>query len=296
MKCFDIKKFRGIPLPNENEIMSSWNRGLDAPIVSIVCITYNQELCIHDAIRGFLIQMSKYSFEIIIHDDASTDTTQKIIEYYMGRYPNIIKLILQKENQFSNDPNSVLAIPFKAARGKYIALCEGDDFWIEPSKLQRQTEYLEENIDFSMCIHNAIVFNRFTDSQYLFNVNKVPSIIDTKDVIVKSWFTPTASFLFRRHGINMPQHKQINGDMLILFLNSLNGKIHYSDEVMSVYNYGAPSSLSRKLNGNKLELYNKKFNFLRFVNKRTANRYIVFTSIIYIKTKMGFLLNAIGLR
>jgi len=108
--------------------MSNWkNQG--KPLVSVVCITYNHEHYIKDAIEGFLIQETRFPFEIIIHDDASTDATAEISRQYAEKYPNIIRLILQEENQYSQGKN-VLPIVFAKAKGEYVALCEGDDYFL----------------------------------------------------------------------------------------------------------------------------------------------------------------------
>jgi glycosyltransferase involved in cell wall biosynthesis len=115
------------------------------PLVSIACITYNHVNFIKDAIEGFLIQRVTFPIEIIIHDDASTDNTAKVISEYAARFPQLIVPIYQAVNTYSkgHDPFSEYVLP--RCKGKYIAVCEGDDYWTEPQKLQRQVEYLEAN-------------------------------------------------------------------------------------------------------------------------------------------------------
>lgn len=102
---FCIDDFRNVHLPSEEEIMRKWIGDNDKPVASVICITYNHELYVEDAIRGFLIQKTTFPFEIIIHDDASSDRTAEIIMNYANKYPKIIKPILQKENQYSKAPN-----------------------------------------------------------------------------------------------------------------------------------------------------------------------------------------------
>ncbi|MFK2238497.1 glycosyltransferase family 2 protein [Bacteroides fragilis] len=108
------------------------------PLVSIFCITYNHSSYIRQCLDGFLIQKTNFPFEVLIHDDASTDDTAGIIKEYEAKYPDIIKPIYQVENQYSKglDINIVYNLP--RARGKYIAMCEGDDYWIDPLKLQNK--------------------------------------------------------------------------------------------------------------------------------------------------------------
>ena len=139
---FDLDEFRSRPLPSEQEVMSGWTGDLDKPVVSVICNTYNQEMYIEDAIRGFLIQETDFPFEVIINDDASTDRNPEIIKSYAEKYPSIIKPVFQEENQYSQGRKpSVISFPYTS--GKYIALCEGDDFWIAPEKLQAQFDVME---------------------------------------------------------------------------------------------------------------------------------------------------------
>jgi len=134
-----------------------WPEGT-VPIVSICCITYNHEKFIREAIEGFLMQETTFPVEIIIHDDASTDGTRDIIREYETKHPQLFRLILQKENQHSKGKKitpSVLAV----AHGEFIAMCEGDDFWFDPNKLQKQVEFLEENQSYSLCGHNSSIMS-----------------------------------------------------------------------------------------------------------------------------------------
>jgi glycosyltransferase involved in cell wall biosynthesis len=110
-------------------------------------------------LRGFLIQETDFPFEIIIHDDVSTDGTREIIMEYAARYPNIIRTILQTENQYSKYPSSVFLFPARIARGKYLALCEGDDFYIDSRKLQLQYDHAKQHPEFKLFVHPYIEYN-----------------------------------------------------------------------------------------------------------------------------------------
>lgn len=123
------------------------------PLVSVLCRTYNHELFIEDAIKGFISQNTDFPIEVIIHDDASTDSTAAIVNKYQQQYPDLIKPIFQKENQFSREKRKVAKILFNAAKGKYFAYCDGDDYWTDPFKLQKQVDFLESNPDFAV-IHS----------------------------------------------------------------------------------------------------------------------------------------------
>lgn len=145
------------------------------PLVSISCITYNHELYIRDSLEGMLMQQCDFDFEILIHDDASTDNTQKIIKEYQEKYPNIIKPIFQKENQYSKGKRGFNATyNFTRAIGRYIALCEGDDYWTDPLKLQKQVSFLENNPSVVLCTHQV---NR---------VNERNQFLEEVDILYKS--------------------------------------------------------------------------------------------------------------
>lgn len=153
----------GDPVPKppkpraEGEIMSGWDGDHTAPLVSVVCHTYNHEKFVEDALNSFLMQETTFPFEIIVHDDASQDGTAEIIKQYQARYPNIIKAILQATNIYSRGECPMM-YSFPAARGKYIAFCEGDDYWLDNQKLQVQGLFLENNPDYAVCYTDSIPF------------------------------------------------------------------------------------------------------------------------------------------
>lgn len=134
--------------------MRNWQRS-EPPLVSILCSAYNHEPYIKNAIEGFLIQETSFPFEVLIHDDASTDRTAEIIREYEARYPDIIKPIYQTVNQYSQGFKPG-AINRKRAKGKYVALCEGDDYWTDPNKLQIQADFLGKNPEYGF-VHGGAV-------------------------------------------------------------------------------------------------------------------------------------------
>lgn len=146
----------------------------EKPVVTIACVTYNHAKFIEEALDSFLMQKTNFPFEIIIHDDASTDGTIEIIKRYAKKYPGIIRLILQDKNQYEQGMRSgflfgydpLVKNVFPIARGKYIALCEGDDYWTDPTKLQRQVDYLETHSDCIMCYHYCMVLFNGSLSPY----------------------------------------------------------------------------------------------------------------------------------
>ena len=142
--------------PAEVEILSRWAR-TPAPVVSILCMAYNHERYIETTLRGFLSQQTTFSFEILIHDDASTDGTQAVIRRWQEKFPSLIHPILQTENQVSLGVRP-FELLLRRARGSYVATCEGDDYWIEPTKLQKQVGFLEQHRDFSCSAHNYFLY------------------------------------------------------------------------------------------------------------------------------------------
>lgn len=139
----------------EAEIMADWPIG--EPIrVSVCCITYKQEQYISQAIDGFLMQKTNFPFEIIIHDDASTDNTANFLLSYQKQYPNIIKLILQEKNIYQNGGKPFHEI-FSVSKGQFIALCEGDDYWRDQYKLQKQFDFMKNNPKTAITYHKSIV-------------------------------------------------------------------------------------------------------------------------------------------
>lgn len=141
-------------------IMNRFTRPQGTPLVSICCLTYNHSQLIKQALNGFMIQQTNFPFEIIIHDDCSTDGTQKILEDFKTRNPELnIKILLEKQNQFKKTGIYPINKVYFEAKGKYIAECDGDDYWTDPFKLQQQFDFLEREKDYVMCHHSYLVQN-----------------------------------------------------------------------------------------------------------------------------------------
>lgn len=154
------------PVHTEAELVTGWaqhGRSADTPVVSIICTTYNHERYIESAIRGFLSQACEFPFEILIHDDASTDQTQAVIRRWQQRYPRIIKPLLQAVNQKSQGVRP-FELMLARAQGEFVATCEGDDFWVDAGKLQRQVGFLVAHPDFSCTTHN---YHHYVESSSL---------------------------------------------------------------------------------------------------------------------------------
>ena len=132
-------------------------------LVSIVCATFNHENYIRKCLEGFVMQKTSFPFEAIVHDDASTDGTASIVREFAEKYPDIIKPIFEKENLWSKKDGSLNRVLEEAATGKYVATCEGDDYWIDPYKLQKQVDFLESHQDYSLS-HGGFQYVNCDDS------------------------------------------------------------------------------------------------------------------------------------
>jgi glycosyltransferase involved in cell wall biosynthesis len=170
------------------------------PIVSILCITYNHERFIKDCLEGFLIQETSFPVEIIVHDDASTDGTREVIEAYRSRYPRLIKPVLQDRNQYSQGKKpSVLVLPY--ASGKFIATCEGDDYWTSPSKLQKQIEFMLGDPNRILCGGRVAVVREENPTARKIEPSqeyRVLSSLTPIDMLYGSWPMRTASRVAKR--------------------------------------------------------------------------------------------------
>ncbi len=141
----------------ESDITRNWGPARE-PLLSIVCPTYNHEHFVAQTLDSFLAQQTTFPFEIVINDDCSTDGTTAIVADYARRYPNLIRPLFHEENQYQQGKHPCPEL-FRLSRGKYIAFCEGDDYWTDPFKLQKQVDFLESHLDYVMTYHDAIAFN-----------------------------------------------------------------------------------------------------------------------------------------
>lgn len=133
---------------------------MNTPLVSICCVTYNHAQFIRKCLDGFLMQQTDFPVEILIHDDCSTDGTTEIIREYEAKYPELISPLYEEENQYQHGKAAEIDFyNYRRARGKYIAYCEGDDYWTDPLKLQKQVDFMEANPEYSVCFHDCTVYD-----------------------------------------------------------------------------------------------------------------------------------------
>ncbi|MDE6285162.1 MAG: glycosyltransferase [Bacilli bacterium] len=173
------------------------------PLVVIRCLTYNHEPYIHDALESFVMQQTDFPFVAIVHDDASTDNAKNVIKEFANKYPDIILPIYERENQYSKHDGSlgrIIDTACKATGAEFIAMCEGDDYWTDPLKLQKQVNFLESHPEYYLCFHSAyikyekgILANKSLENSY-YNLQQREYSIDE---IHANFIIPTCSALFR---------------------------------------------------------------------------------------------------
>jgi glycosyltransferase involved in cell wall biosynthesis len=246
-------------------------------ILSISCITYNHVSFVKSCLDSILSQKINFEYEILIHDDASTDGTREIIEEYHAKYPEIIIPHYQEENQYSKGVRGFMVnYNFPRCRGKYIALCEGDDYWTDPNKLQKQVDFLETNPDYSGCYHDTLVkYTNIDKPEHLFR-EKLPQSMNAEDTI--ALFAPfhTSSFVFKKECFTFEPFltKVKSGDMALFSIIASKGLLGKVDGVMSVYRKhegGITNASTHKSNFNqdriKLINYLNQFHEFKYYTK-----------------------------
>lgn len=208
--------------------------------VSVFCTVYNHEKYLRKCLDGFVMQKTNFEFEVLVNDDKSTDSSAEIIREYCEKYPDIFVPVFQAENQFSKGVQICDEILFPMARGKYIAICEGDDYWCDENKLQLQYDYMESDKDCVMCLHNTIFHHlncRLLDRP----VNNWKKLhIMSGDEVFSDYKVHTSSYFVRKEYWKKPDYgkKCFSGDFVRLTHIYTKGKIAVLPGVMSVYNYG----------------------------------------------------------
>lgn len=218
--------------------------------VSILCTAYNHEEYIADALEGFVTQQTDFPFEVLISDDASTDKTADIIRDYAERYPDIIRPFLFEENQYGQGTDIYRSYFYPNARGEYIAMCEGDDYWTDPQKLKLQVDWLDAHPEYSASAHNTIFLDCRTGRQDVHYAQTGDRDLSFDDVIPCGGNAyHTSSLVYRREfSFERPDFVQVAkgyGDYPRAILLALHGPIRFIDRVMSVYRLSSgPSAFS----------------------------------------------------
>lgn len=206
-------------------------------------MAYNHEKYIRSALDGFINQKTDFDYEVIVHDDASTDGTADIIREYAEKHPDLIKPIYQTENQYSKRRNIYGEILLPAASGAYIAICEGDDYWTDEQKLQLQADFLDQNPNHSACVHNSWKMEMMTGQQHVMYGEEDRDLRISDVIRGGSCCYQTASLMCRREAFyDRPPFAQVFFDYSFSIHLSLLGPIRYLGRLMSVYRVGTESS------------------------------------------------------
>lgn len=280
----------------------------DEIMVSVFCMTYNHENYVRDTLEGFLMQKTNFKYEILIHEDASTDRTAEILRDYEQYHPEVIKVFYEKENKYGKGIDYYYDILAPVSKGRYIAICEGDDAWIDEDKLQLQVDYMEEHPECSLIGHKAFLQypSNWTGERDARSMGYRYEGDVPYESVFKMWEIPTSSFLFRRDlYVQMPKffRNAPTGDEPLEFYLAGRGNVHFLNRVMSVYNKMTAESWSVKFLKNDfkrmsmyysgyLDLFHEIDRYTDYINHdffddcireriRRASAYILFNSKSY---------------
>lgn len=221
------------------------NRSL---MVTIQCLAYNQEPYIRQCLDGFVMQKTDFRFEAIVHDDASTDDTAKIIREYAEKYPDIIKPIIETENQYSKRDGSLRRIMDEHTHGKYVAVCEGDDYWIDERKLQMQYDFLNTHPDYTMVFNaiNCLYPDGTIKEEHRYSNDNLEC--DIRDCIkAGGGYAKVAAMMYVRGMEDYSEwaSKSTVGDLPSQLTLFTKGKVMYIDKIVSCYRINSIGSWSK---------------------------------------------------
>jgi len=257
------------------------------PLVATGTLTYNHEPYIRECIEGILMQKTTFPVKIVIFEDCSTDNTDKILKEYGKKYPNLFRVFYMPENTFRKPIRRILKQPFmeELAKAEYIALCEGDDYWTDPLKLQKQVDFLEGNQKYVMSYGNALIedlTNTYHKKKYYINSFESKSISKEK---VFGLGVPTCTMVFRA-GIQIPSEfsNVISGDQFLRLFLSKKGLFYYNGEIFGAHRKH-PKGISRSTDKydwhiNTAENLKKFLSYADPSQKKHINKKIV-SSLIY---------------
>lgn len=259
--------------------------------ISVICITYNHKKYIRRALEGFVSQKTDFPFEIIVHDDASTDGTTDIVREFEKRYPDLIKPIYQTENLYSRGISAKYEYVLPVAKGEYIAYCEGDDCWTDENKLQIQYNYMKAHPECALCVHQCKIHDCLKNTDRYHNQDTKDRLFSLEELIpMGGGAFATNSIVMKKSAYSdIPECLQAKGfgDYQLFLNGALCGTVYYMARSMSTYNFGVEGSWTeRTLFDNKIaiehceevirmlntfnEAYNKKYDA---AVQKTINRF-----------------------
>lgn len=223
-------------------------------VVSVQCYTYNHANYIRQCLDSLLMQKTNFNYEIIVHDDASNDGTEDIVREYASQYPNIIIPIYEEENQYQKHDYTIGKKMELASRGKYVAICEGDDYWTDANKLQKQVDFLENNPNYVLCHHNMYYE---TDGKKIIRDSASIPKSQTLLELAQQNFIQTATVLYKVPPYNLVPDSLFDRPIYAHFLFMRvceQGDVYYMDEPMSVYRLHSGGIFSQKSFARQFEM------------------------------------------
>lgn len=260
--------------------------------VTVYCLTYNHEKHIRKALESFVMQKTNFKYKVVVHDDASTDNTAKIVEEFERNYPDIIFPIYQKENQYSKSINIFTTFIRPLIEGDYIAICEGDDYWIDEYKLQKQVDALDTHQEIDMCVHGSLNHDVTNDTFWPNRFNKDINYIisQRKAISAGGGLVATNSILYRKKlAFDIPNFREIYRiDYTLQIAGSLRGGLLYLKDIMSVYNQGVRGSATERIFNDCKKCsdhFLRLFSALNMLNKETHYKYFFTIKIRILQMK-----------
>lgn len=258
------------------------------PEVSIICITYNQVKYIRECLDSMLMQRTTFPFEILIHDDMSTDGTAQILQDYAEKYPDTVRVMPETENRYSQGNRCIFMLLYPMIRGKYVAMCEGDDYWTDPDKLQKQYDAMEAHPECSMCLHRVQgVREDGTPNGKAFPQNGFQEGVIASEpflrAVCESYSFQTSAYFYRSGDLKgladpVPEFRKTTpaGDEAYLLYFGQLGPIYYVDAAMSCYRMNSVGSWSeryRKTNQEKRIHREKMIRMMEQYDQFTDHRF-----------------------
>lgn len=249
LRNLEVMIYKSLPRSNSGK-----ENVMDEPLVSVMCACYNQVDYLADALESFLAQKTSFPFEILVNDDCSTDGTTELALSYQERYPDRIRVVTHDENQYSQGRMACECFLVPIARGRYAALCEGDDYWTDPDKLQRQFDIMEADPSLTACVHASVnvvasTGRRFSTLHFYDRDRRV----DLADTMQQVQCFATNSLFMRMDDLKAYFASPLrplpaDGDhKLTLYFASTRGGMYYLDREMSAYRLFAKNSMNRSL-------------------------------------------------
>lgn len=242
----------------------------DEVMVSILVAVYNHEKYLDECLNSIVNQKTNFKYEVLVHDDCSTDNSKTIIEEYYKKYPYIIIPFYEEENQYSKGVKINIDILIPNIKGKYFCFCEGDDFWVDENKLQKQFDFLENNKEYKFCVHNSIKVNKESKKIGKINTLKDGGDLTCEDFIVGggAFVATNSMFSYSSLAKNLPEYFNIMSlDYFWQIYLSSCGKTYCFKDYMSAYRISTENSWSKRMESNKSKYIQHKEKVIKMLEK-----------------------------